>query len=92
MTPGARLAAVIELLEILEADPRPADRVLGEYFASRRYAGSKDRRAVGDLFFTVLRNQAAIDWWVARVGGAPTSRGRALAGLLLAAGRTGEEV
>ena len=59
MTPAARIQAAIELLdEIVEAAKTkgaPADRVISAYFKQRRYAGSKDRRAVRDLVYRAVR-------------------------------------
>ena len=68
MTPAARIAAVIELLGQIEALQRPADAVVQEYTRARRYMGSKDRRAVTDRVFGVLRARARLSWWVARAG------------------------
>ncbi len=60
MTPGARVAAAIECLDLIAAAAREggaaADTVVARYFAARRYAGSKDRRAVRDLVFDVVRS------------------------------------
>lgn len=88
MTPGARLAAAIELLEAVAAEGRPADRIVAAYFRDRRYAGAKDRRAVVDLVYAVLRTRARLDWWIARAGAnadatPPDSRTRTLAALAL---------
>ena len=88
MTPGARLAAAIELLEAMAADPRPADQAVAAYFRSRRYAGAKDRRAVTNLLYAVLRSRARLDWCVEHTGGdvedgGPSPRRRALASLIL---------
>jgi len=70
MTPGARLAAAIELLDAVIAAAREggaaADTLIARYFATRRYAGSKDRRAVRELVYDAIR----------RFGEPPTS-GRA---------------
>jgi 16S rRNA (cytosine967-C5)-methyltransferase len=59
VTPGARTQAAIELLDqiILAArDQGPAaDTLIARYFAIRRYAGSKDRRAVRDLVYAAIR-------------------------------------
>ncbi|MEM7779098.1 MAG: RsmB/NOP family class I SAM-dependent RNA methyltransferase [Pseudomonadota bacterium] len=59
MTPSARVQAAIELLdEIIEAARNkgaPADRLISAYFKQRRYAGSKDRRAVRDLVYRAIR-------------------------------------
>lgn len=59
MTPGARLAAAIELLDAVIAAAREggaaADTLIARYFATRRYAGSKDRRAVRELVYDAIR-------------------------------------
>src|SRR5690349_13719917 len=59
MTPAARLQAAIEVLDevIVSAreDGPPADAIVTRYFKHRRYAGSKDRRAVRELVFRAIR-------------------------------------
>jgi 16S rRNA (cytosine967-C5)-methyltransferase len=59
MTPAARLQAAIEVLDevIVSArdDGPPADTIVTLYFKTRRYAGSKDRRAVRELVFRAVR-------------------------------------
>lgn len=59
MRPAARVQAAIELLDAiigaaLDNGP-PADRLIADYFRQRRYAGSKDRRAVRDLVYRAIR-------------------------------------
>lgn len=86
MTPGARAAAAIEILDAIEADStRPADRLITTWFRRRRYAGGGDRREIRDLVYAVLRRRAQIDWWIERSGGHCDSRGRVLTVLLLEA-------
>ena len=62
MTPAARLQAAIEILDevIVSArdDGPPADTIVTRYFKHRRYAGSKDRRAVRELVFRAIRRSA----------------------------------
>ena len=59
MTPAARLQAAIEILDQVIASARddgpPADSTVTRYFKTRRYAGSKDRRAVRELVFRAIR-------------------------------------
>jgi len=62
MTPAARLQAAIEILDeviasTLEGGP-PADAIVTHYFKQRRYAGSKDRRAVRELIFRAIRRSS----------------------------------
>jgi 16S rRNA (cytosine967-C5)-methyltransferase len=60
MTPAARVQAAIECLDQIIAAARTggaaADTIVQRYFSTRRYAGSKDRRAVRDLVFDVIRS------------------------------------
>jgi 16S rRNA (cytosine967-C5)-methyltransferase len=62
MTPAARLQAAIEILDEVIASVRddgpPADSIVTRYFKTRRYAGSKDRRAVRELVFRAIRRSA----------------------------------
>ncbi len=87
MTPGARVQAAIELLDAMAESGGPADRLLSRYFRARRYIGAKDRNAVRDTIYGVLRNRAGLDWWIERaLPAAPRpapSRLRAIAELLL---------
>ena len=62
MRPGARVAAAIEILSEIESGAAPADRAFARYFRSRRYAGSKDRSAVSDLVYSVLRRRGELEW------------------------------
>ena len=59
MTPSARVQAAIEVLDEVIASARddgpPADSIVSHYFKARRYAGSKDRRAVRELVFRAIR-------------------------------------
>ncbi len=59
MTPGARVQAAIEILDEVIASARddgpPADAIVQRYFKTRRYAGSKDRRAVRELVYRAIR-------------------------------------
>jgi 16S rRNA (cytosine967-C5)-methyltransferase len=62
MTPAARVQAAIEVLDEVLASARddgsPADAIVTRYFKRRRYAGSKDRRAVRELVFRAIRHSA----------------------------------
>ncbi|KZY48332.1 SAM-dependent methyltransferase [Roseovarius sp. HI0049] len=70
MTPGARVAAAIEVLDqVLEG--QPAEQSLTRWARGARYAGSKDRAAVRDHVFQALRCLRSC----ACLGGARTGRG-----------------
>ncbi len=68
MTPGARARAAIELLAAIGAAEGPADRLLAAHFRGNRYIGSKDRNAIREIVYGVLRHRAQIDWWIERQG------------------------
>lgn len=59
MTPSARIQAAIEILDAVIASTSdngpPADALVRDYFRNRRYAGSKDRRAVREHVFAAIR-------------------------------------
>ncbi len=93
MRPGARVGAVIEILEELGKTGAPADRVLTGYTRNRRYIGSKDRREIGNLVFSVLRARLRLIWWLERKGhpdGSP--RAEVLAALCLVKALPKEEI
>lgn len=75
MTPAARVQAAIDLLDaVIEAAREggaAADTLIARYFATRRYAGAKDRRAVRALVYAAIR----------RAGERPASGRAAMLGL-----------
>lgn len=66
MTPGARLQAVVELLESL-GKGGAADAVAASYFRGRRFFGSKDRAEVARRYYGLLRRRARLGWWIDHV-------------------------
>ena len=60
MTPAARLEMAIQILEGLERTGQPVDRFLRAWFRARRFAGSKDRRAIAEHVFSVQRHRASL--------------------------------
>jgi 16S rRNA (cytosine967-C5)-methyltransferase len=80
MTPAARLAATIEILDEVARGDAPADAVLTGWFRGHRFAGSGDRRAIRELVYRDLRTGALLRWALAATGGDPASvRARAIA-------------
>ncbi|SHG01896.1 16S rRNA (cytosine967-C5)-methyltransferase [Kaistia soli DSM 19436] len=59
MTPVARISAAIEVLDDIIDRRRPAADALKDWGLSHRFAGSKDRRAIGDLVFDALRHRSS---------------------------------
>ncbi|KKW89435.1 RsmB/NOP family class I SAM-dependent RNA methyltransferase [Sphingobium chungbukense] len=74
MTPSARVQAAIDLLDAIIASARDggpaADTLIARYFKERRYAGSRDRRAVRDHVYDAVRRVAErpVDGRAAMVG------------------------
>lgn len=60
MTPQARLSAAIEVLDRLAAGRASADETLAAWGRSNRYAGSKDRRAIAERVYAILREQGRL--------------------------------
>ena len=73
MTPAARVAAAIELLDAIETGI-PAEQALTRWARKSRFAGSKDRAAIRDLVFDALRHWRSD----AARGGGTTGRARML--------------
>ena len=87
MTPGARVAATIELLdEIVSRSERPADLVANAFFRARRFIGSGDRRAVADRVWGILRRYGQLSWWLDRTRADRSARTFVAADLLLVEG------
>jgi len=62
MIPGARIAAAIEILGDIAEHHRPASDALKAWGLSHRFAGSKDRAAIGSLVYDALRCKASSAW------------------------------
>ena len=59
MTPGARLAAAIEVLADIGARRRPAADTLKDWGLSHRFAGSGDRAGIAGLVYDALRRKSS---------------------------------
>ncbi len=94
MTPGARIEAAIGLLQQIDARRAPADDLVADYFRRHRFAGSKDRAAIAEHIYSVLRRRAALDWWIERRGRGLgcDARHRLLAALALLEGWTPDAI
>src|SRR5204862_212402 len=60
MTPGARVAAAIEVIADIEARRRPAADALKDWGLSHRFAGSGDRAAIAGLAYDALRRRVRL--------------------------------
>lgn len=62
MTPGARIAAAIEVMADINTRRRPAADALRDWGLSHRFAGSKDRAAIASLVYDCLRRRLSSAW------------------------------
>ena len=95
MTPGARIAAAIDILEAIGDASIPADDAAATYFRRRRYIGAKDRAQISAHLYAVLRHRAVIDWWIARASRGeimPNPRSRIMGAVFLVDRWAAEEV
>lgn len=79
MTPSARIQSSIEVLEQLYAawqagKKLPVDALFSDYFRTRRYIGSKDRKSISELVYYVLRNGGMLEWHIERANKAVTPK------------------
>lgn len=58
----AQIQATIELLSESIETQYPADRLMANYFRARRYIGSKDKAAISEYFYQVLRNRLGLEY------------------------------
>ena len=86
MTPAARIAAVIDILDSLFADSAvtsSAAQALRSSMQRRRYAGSGDRNAISDLFWQIQRGLSRLCWHLETCNAEITGRHLVLAALVL---------
>lgn len=82
MTPEARIAAAIEILDGVIAGA-PAEQALTGWARSHRFAGARDRAAIRDLVFDALRCRRSA---LARAGGGEENGRALMVGQVAAAG------
>lgn len=88
MTPGAQVAAAIELLEDVQAKwdegrAVPVDAMLGDYFRHRRFIGAKDKGFISRRVYASLRQRGILQWHIEQAGLPMTPRSLVLAVLLI---------
>lgn len=62
MKPGGRIGTMYEILACFFKSQKPLDCLIQEYFAIRRYAGSKDRRYIIHHLFNLFRHWETLRW------------------------------
>jgi 16S rRNA (cytosine967-C5)-methyltransferase len=74
MRPAAQVQASIELLDEIHQTGYPADRLMAQYFRANRYIGSKDKAAISEHIYTVLRNRLSYSYLLNKAGITDDSR------------------
>ncbi|MBQ4472520.1 MAG: RsmB/NOP family class I SAM-dependent RNA methyltransferase [Alphaproteobacteria bacterium] len=62
MKPEQIQIAANELLQLINDAPCPANEVINAYTRSRRYIGSKDRRALTDIVWQTIKQMPTPEW------------------------------
>ena len=89
MTPAARLASAAAIIDRITAGKAPAEAVLKTWGTENRYAGSRDRRAIADQVYKVLRARGRLVW---AMGGREDGRALIIGALSLIDGLSLEEI
>ena len=86
MIPSARLATTIDLLYLIQTEPRPADATVSAYFRKRRFMGAKDRADISKVVYRTMRRRARLTWQIEQAGGVLSARTLAMADLIVGEG------
>jgi 16S rRNA (cytosine967-C5)-methyltransferase len=84
MRPAARIQTAIGILDRLGQGQVPADRLMAADFRRSRFIGSKDRRAIRDLVYAVIRSRARLSARLVAYGAEPDARSLVIAHLAIA--------
>lgn len=83
MRDAARISSAIDLLARINAGNIPMDNTIRDFMAARRFIGSKDRTAIVERVYRIMRSHARLGWWIEQGKVQDTSRTRVLADLML---------
>jgi 16S rRNA (cytosine967-C5)-methyltransferase len=87
MRPGAKIAAAIEIVDVILNRYQPVAIALSDWGKANRFAGSGDRNAIGGLVYDTLRRRASAAFMM----GADTPRALVL-GTLLRQGTSADDL
>lgn len=83
MKAASRIQTVIDILDKIADSHIPMDNTIRDYMVHRRYIGSKDRAAIVEMVYAVIRCYARLKWHLAQVDVLPTARNFVIAYLTL---------
>lgn len=83
MTPAARIEAAIYLLEKIDTERRPADDIVRGWIKARRFVGAKDRRALRERVYGILRRRSRLGWHLENENFKASVRGLVIADVIL---------
>lgn len=92
MHDSARLQAALEILDDIHFRDLPADRVMAGYFKSRRYVGGKDKKAIADTVYGLIRRRGELAWYLDQQKSRPSTRHLLLAWLRIGRGMNLREI
>lgn len=86
MHDSARLQAAMEVLDDIHFRDLPADRVMAGFFKSRRFIGGKDKKAIADTVYGLIRRRGELAWYLEQQKARPSTRNLLLAWLRIGRG------
>ncbi len=63
MKPSSLIGHTCELLDLIRPLKQPADSIVRDFFRTRHYLGSKDRRFIAETVYALLRNYALVRFY-----------------------------
>lgn len=60
MTPSSLIGHVLQLLEHIDSENLPPDRLTADFFRSKKYLGPRERRFIADTVFGIVRHRKFI--------------------------------
>lgn len=62
MQVSSRYKAVLELLELIFQDEKPADGIINDFMRNRKYIGSKDRKFINETVWNIIRHRRRLEF------------------------------
>jgi 16S rRNA (cytosine967-C5)-methyltransferase len=88
MKQGARIQSAIDILTRVAMSKIPMDNTIRDFMQFKRYIGSKDRAAIVELVYEIVRATARLNWWLDKVEAEDRVRTRTILYLALKEGNT----